>query len=216
MKQIKIKIETNKGIKKDDTIDFSPSAYAVQLFSIFNNNYCIKEKRLLNVFNMKGKKEEVHEIQPFVSINANNIDNTSIFNIFLEKYKEIYSYACEYRKNNKEDVLCVKIKYNIESYPTFLFILFDFQFPELNHYKYRIYKLIENIFAFNLKLEYKLVCMISSPKRNHYNIIIFNPTGSTINSKFTPNNIYYQDGILNDGNITPLKKGEDWKSIVIP
>ena len=61
-----------------------------------------------------------------------------------------------------------------------------------------------------------MVGLISAPKRNHYNTIIFNPTGSTINSKFTPNNIYYHDGMLNDGNITTLKKGKDWKSRGIP
>lgn len=61
--------------------------------------------------------------------------NTSIFNIFLFKYKEIYSYACEKRKNNKEGVLCLKINYNIISYTAFLFILFDFQFGELSNYK---------------------------------------------------------------------------------
>ena len=73
----------------------------------------------------KEKKEDKEEIQPFIFININNIDNTSMFNLFLEKYKEIHSYACECRKQNKEDVLCVKIKYNIESYLTFLFLLFD-------------------------------------------------------------------------------------------
>ena len=77
----------------------------------------------------------------------------ALFNLFLEKYKEIFSYSCECRKNNKGDVLCVKIKYNIESYPTFLFILFDFQFSELNLYKDKIYKLVDNILAFNIRLE---------------------------------------------------------------
>ena len=49
----------------------------------------------------------------------------------LEKYKEIHSYACDFRKNEKEDVFCLKIKYNIESYPNFLFILFVIQYSEL-------------------------------------------------------------------------------------
>ena len=49
---------------------------------------------------MWGKKIEILEnMQPFTFININNINNTSLFNIFLEKYKEIYSYACECRKN---------------------------------------------------------------------------------------------------------------------
>ena len=122
----------------------------------------------------------------------------------------------ECRKNNKEDVICVKIKYNIESYPIFLFLLFDFQFSELTQYKDKIYKLVENTVALNIRLEYKLVGLISALKRNHYNTIIFNPIGSTIVPKFTANNIYYHEGMLNNGNITFLKLGEDWKSIGIP
>ena len=58
-----------------------------------------------------GRKiiEEIKEIQPFVFININNINNTSIFNLFLSKYKEIYPYVYEYRKNlpKNEDVLCL-------------------------------------------------------------------------------------------------------------
>ena len=30
------------------------------------------------------------------------------------------------------------------------------------------------------------------------------------------NNIYHHDGMLNDGCIIPLKKGEDWKNEGIP
>ena len=74
-----------------------------------------------------GRKtiEEIKEIQPFVFININNINNISNFNIFLPKYKEIYSYACECRKNlpNNDDVLCLKIKYNILNIKFFIFII---------------------------------------------------------------------------------------------
>ena len=61
--------------------------------------------------------------QTFTFININNINNTSIFNIFLEKDKEIYSYAYERRTNlpKNEDVLCLKNKYNIISYPEIIF-----------------------------------------------------------------------------------------------
>ena len=37
-----------------------------------------------------------------------------------------------------------------------------------------------------------------------------------INSQLTPNNIYFHDGMFNDGSITALKKGEDWKNVGIP
>ena len=94
-------------------------------------------------------------MQPFIFVNGNNIDNTSIFNILLSKYKEIYSYDCHCRKNKNEDVLCVKIKYNILNFPKFLYILFDFQYHELNNYKSNIFKLLENNIALYIKTEYK-------------------------------------------------------------
>ena len=97
-----------------------------------------------------------------------------------------------------------------------LFLLFDFQFSKLNRYKDKFYKLVDNIIVFNIRLEYKLVVLISGSKRNYYNTIIFNTIGSTIDPKFTGNNIYYHDGMLNHGNVTALKPGEDWKSIDIP
>ena len=75
-----------------------------------------------------AKKKIIENMQPFTFININNINNTNVFNIFLEKYKEIYSCAFECRKNlpKNEDVLCLKIKYNIISYPETIFLLFDF------------------------------------------------------------------------------------------
>ena len=155
-------------------------------------------------------------MEPFIFVNENNINNTSIFNILLIKYKEIYSYACECRKNKNEDVLCVKIKYNILNFPKFLFILFDFQYHELNNYKSNIFKLLENTIALYINTVYKLEALICAPCINHFNTVIFNPIGLTINSCFTPNNIYYHDGLRNNGRITALKDGEDWKNIGIP
>ena len=51
--------------------------------------------------------------------------------------KYIYSYACDCRKNlpKNEDVLFLKIKYNIVSYPNFIFLKFDFQYSELEKIK---------------------------------------------------------------------------------
>ena len=210
-----------ENLKFDDTIDFSSSGYAVQLFSIFNNlNYfCKKENRVTECVICGTKKTEiVEEMQPFIFINNNNINSTSLFNLFLSKYKENYSYACECRKNlpKGEDVLCLKIKYSIISYPIFLFLLFDFHYYELLTFKEKIFNLIEDKLVLNLKEEYQLVGMIAAPGRNHYNTIIFNPTGHTINSNFTPNNIYFHDGMLNEGNIIALIEGENWKEKGIP
>ena len=104
-------------------------------------------------------------MQAFTFINNNNINNTSLFNIFLEKYKEIYSYACECRKNlpKNEDVLCLKIKYNIISYPEIIFLLFDFPYSELNKHKNKIYDLIEDKIVFTINTEYKLSGIIAVP-----------------------------------------------------
>ena len=102
------------------------------------------------------------------------------------------------------------------SYPVFLFILFDFQYSELYKHKENIYKLVEDKIALNTRITYKLIALICAPSSNHYNTIIFNPIGLTINSHFTPNNIYYHDGLLNNGKIVALKNGEDWKKIGIP
>ena len=96
-------------------------------------------------------------MQAFTFINNDNINNTSLFNIFLNKYKEIYSHTCERRKNlpKNEDVLYLKIKYNIVSYPNFKFFVFDFQYSELKSDKTQIFKLIEDRLVLNLDAEYK-------------------------------------------------------------
>ena len=204
-----------------DSIDFSSSGYAAQLFSIFNNNplFCLKENKETECIICGTKKaEEIREMRPFIYINNININQSSIFNLLLENYKEKYSYACDCRKNlpGSEDVLCVKIKYNLLNYPIFLFLLFDFQFTELETYKSQIYKLVEDKLVLNFKAEYKLVGIIAAPCVNHYNTIIFNPVGTTINSKFKPTNIYWHDGIKNEGKIVEIKKGEDWREKGIP
>ena len=36
------------------------------------------------------------------------------------------------------------------------------------------------------------------------------------NNNLSSNNIYYHDGMLNDGCIIPWKKGKDWKKIGNP
>ena len=168
---------------------------------------------------MWEKKIEILEnMQPFTFININNINNTSLFNIFLEKYKEIYSYACECRKNlpKNEDVLCLKIKYNIISQPEIIFLLFDFPYSELNKLKNKIYDLIEDKIVFTINTEYKLSGIIAVPSQNHYNTIIFNPMGLTINKEFTPDKIYYHDGLHNNGMIMQIKENMNWRNVGIP
>ena len=108
-------------------------------------NYFVWKKIAECIICRVKKTEEIKELRPFIYINNTNVNQTSIFNLILEKYKENYSYACECRKNvpGSEDVLCQKIKYNLLSYPEFFFLLFDFQYTELELYKTQIYKLVE-------------------------------------------------------------------------
>ena len=77
----------------------------------------------------KKKIDIVKESQPFLYINKNNIILKKIFNILLDGCKEKYTYDCECRKKSLEDLLCTKVKYNIESYPNYLIVLFDMHTP---------------------------------------------------------------------------------------
>ena len=127
----------------------------------------------------------------------------------MSKYKEKLSYDCECRKGKSEDLLCTKIKNNILSYPTFIFVLFDMNYEELEQYKQNIYNMTEDVLFLNFNLSYKMIGIITVPVKNHYNTIIFNPMGITINQYFKDNYIYYHDWLLNNGKITVLNKGED-------
>ena len=86
----------------------------------------------------------------------------------------------------------------------------------MNNYKSNIFKLLENTIALYINTEYKLVALICAQGINHFNTVIFNPIGLTNNSYFTPNNIYYHNGLRNKGRITALKEGEDCTIIGIP
>ena len=70
------------------------------------------------------------------------------------------------------------------SFPKFLFILFDFQYHELNNYKSNIFKLLENTIALYINTEYKLEALICAQGINHFNTVIFNSIGLTINILF--------------------------------
>ena len=159
-------------------VDMSSSGYVAQLFSIFNNNeiFCFKESKISECI-ICGKKtnEVIKEMKPFVYVNINNINEKNIFNILLKKNKENYIYDCECRKNAKEDVLCTRVKYNIEKFPKFMNILFDMSYADLLKYKENIFKISEDKIILNLNIEYKLKGIIAVPSFNHYSCIIFNP-----------------------------------------
>ena len=55
----------------------------------------------MNAFYMRKKTVIIEELQALVFVNKKNINNKSIFNLLFDKFKEIYSYACQRRKNAK-------------------------------------------------------------------------------------------------------------------
>ena len=61
----------------------------------------------------KKTEEIIKELKPFVYITNTNIFEGNLFNILISKYKEKYTYDCECRTGEKEDVLSTKTKYNI-------------------------------------------------------------------------------------------------------
>ncbi len=96
------------------------------------------------------KTEEIIKgLKQFVYITNTNIFEGNLFNILLSKYKEKYTYDCECRRGEKEDVLCIKTKLNILEYPVIMFLLFDMQFDELNSNKDLIYKIVEDKIILN-------------------------------------------------------------------
>ena len=162
-------------MNKDNSIDFNSSGYAAQLFSLFKNkeDFCLIESKKTECI-LCGKKisEKVLDNPPFIFIKKEDINEKHIYNILLKRYKEIYSYDCECRKGSVEDVLCTKSKYNIESYPKILFILFDMNYEDLQNNKCSIFNLIEDTIILNFNVEYKLSGIIACPHLNHYNAII--------------------------------------------
>ena len=76
--------------------------------------------------------------------------------------------------------------------------------------------MIEDQLVLNLDIEYKSSAIISVPSFNHYNTIIFNPIGLSINTNFNPSKIYHHDGLDNNGKITEIDENMNWKDIGIP
>ena len=213
------KAELIEKMNTNLNIDTTSSGYINQLFSVFKNNqdFCLKEKKYSECI-LCGRKniEIIDESQPFLYVNSNNISLKNIFNILLEECKEKYIYDCPCRINEKEDLLCNKVKYSIESYPFYLNVLFDMSFKDLEKYKESIFKIAEDIIVLNMNKKYKLKGIISLPSYNHYICIIFNPMGKYIDDSFKANNIYYHDGNANNGKICSLNIEEDWKVLGIP
>ena len=76
--------------------------------------------------------------------------------------------------------------------------------------------MLDDKISLNLEIEHKLLGLIAATSKNHYNTIIFNPIGLSINTNFNPSKIYYHDGLDNNGKITEIDENMIWKDIGIP
>ena len=65
-------------------------------------------------------------------------------------------YSCNEVKLMKEDLLCTKVNYTIESYPKFLNISIDMSYDYLVKFKDSIIDLTEDSIVLAFNIEYKL------------------------------------------------------------
>ena len=100
-----------------------------------------------------------------------------------------------------------------------LFILFDMDNEDLHESKSSNLNLIEEAIILNFNVEYKLLGIIDYHSLSHYNaiaiIIIFNPSGCTIDQTLSDGFKYYHDSTSNNGNTMQLYPFENWKYIGI-
>ena len=108
----------------------------------------------------------------------------------LKRYKELYSYDYECKKNSKEEVSCTKAQFYIISYPKILFVLY--YMPDLVKYKDSIFKLLEKRIILNFRV---LTSIKTCPYYNLYNYIIINLLCLNKELNYTSNFIYSQDGL---------------------
>ena len=80
-------------------------------------------------------------------INKHNINLKKLFNNLPKECREIYTYNCECRKNYEENLLCIAIKYTINSFLLYLIILFDMGYEDLVLQKENIFNIAEDIIS---------------------------------------------------------------------
>ena len=101
--------------------------------------------------------------------------------ILLEKCKKSESTFCQCKAIH-DDTLTIIVQYKIESFPEFLFILFDLTFEDLDRNKNDIFKLLQNEIMLNYNASYIIKDVINIPIKNHYASVIFNPSCININN----------------------------------
>ena len=116
------KIKLLNDIKTNTKVDFKSKGSICQLFKLFNNKkeFCIIEnKKDYCLLCNKTYEKVITPYYHFFIIDEEMVKKGSILNILVDKYKEILNSEC-ICKNNKDNLLTTKTKYNIISFPYFL------------------------------------------------------------------------------------------------
>ena len=138
-----LKNTSNKDCLNNNSNCVGLEGYIAQLFIIFkgDNTFCIYEKKqIICQFCNNIIETPNNAINQFIQISKNDLIYTGIEESFLNKLK---TDSMEFCSNCQKDInertfkKC-KIAYIVESYPIFLFIIFDMGFNELLTYKDKI------------------------------------------------------------------------------
>lgn len=80
--------------------------------------------------------------------------------------------------------LTTKIKYVINSFPDYFFVLIDMNYTTMKNFKNEIITLSERELILGFSLTYNLIGLIEIPFNDHYISIIINPSGKFIKKEF--------------------------------
>ena len=205
------KIKLLNDIKTNTKVDFKSKGSICQLFKLFNNKkeFCIIEnKKDYCLLCNKTYEKVVTPYYHFFIIDEEMVKKGSILNILVDKYKEILNSEC-ICKNNKDNLLTTKTKYNIISFPNYLFIFFDIEFNTLINIKNEIVKICVNELILGFDITYKLVGVIETPTCDHFICVIINPEGKFINKRFKCYLNYLHDNLKEKGKIIEISNNED-------
>ena len=207
-----------KQLYVNKNVDYNSTGYICQLFRIFNNmkKFCITEKKIDScILCHKTYETIIKPYHHFFEINEDLLNEKSILNAFINKYKENYNYECVC-ETMKDNFLTTKTIYNIISYPNFLFIFFDLEYKKLLINKDKIIMMSEKNFVLGYDISYTLISLVVIPFDGHFSCVILKPYGKYIKNKFKSCKNYLHDNLKSNGNIIEFDDSEDLFKFGIP
>ena len=178
--------------------------------------FCIIEKKIDSyILCHKTYETIIKPYHHFFEINEDLLNEKSLLNAFINKYSEKYNYEC-ICKTMKDNFLTTRTKYNIISYPNFLFIFFDLEYKKLLINKDKIKMLSEKNFVLGYDISYTLVSLVVIPFDGHFACVILKPYGKFIKNKFKSYKNYLHDNLKSNGNIIEFDDSEDLFKFGIP